>query len=46
MKLVTADNASEPTRPDPALIKSIARSHHLCFGDLATGRRCIAAGHS
>ena len=37
MKLVVEDNADRPRRPDPALIKSVARAH-LWFEDLATGR--------
>ena len=37
MKLVVAHDSNKPARPDPALIKSVARAH-LWFDDLATGR--------
>jgi DNA-binding IscR family transcriptional regulator len=37
MKLVVTNNPDRPRRPDPALIKSVARAH-LWFDELATGR--------
>ncbi|MBV9152690.1 MAG: recombinase family protein, partial [Alphaproteobacteria bacterium] len=37
MKLVIAGDADRPARPDPALIKAVARAH-LWFEDLVTGR--------
>ena len=37
MKLVIAGETARPARPDPVLIKAVARAH-LWFEDLATGR--------
>jgi site-specific DNA recombinase len=37
MKLVIAGDTARPARPDPVLIKAVARAH-LWFEDLATGR--------
>ena len=37
MKLVIAGEMARPARPDPVLIKAVARAH-LWFEDLATGR--------